>query len=173
VLVVVKILIALVLVLICVQDLKSRAVYWFLFPALAALFVALALQQLPVREVIQAVLLNLGFVAVQLLAVWGWLSFKYKRPVRLTAGWLGWGDVLFLAVLACCFSLVNFIVFYVLGLLLILLGWPGVRRLMPGRAEHIPLAGLQALLLLVVLGYCWYYNGIDLSSDHWLLKFIK
>ncbi len=158
--------------MICIQDIKSRAVYWVLFPILMVAFVLLnyfnyhslaGFWRLPVY--------NITFLFIQLLLVNIWFSIKQKRWVNITVNLLGWGDLLLLLTLTCCFSLVNFILFYIGGLVFVLLVWMTIKRWL-ANSEHIPLAGLQSLALVLVLIFSWARPGINVTSDNWLLNFM-
>ncbi|MBE9668243.1 hypothetical protein [Mucilaginibacter boryungensis] len=113
---------------------------------------------------------NIIFLIIQLLVISAWLSFRHQQWINITNGWLGLGDVLFLAALTCCFSISNYILFYVGSLITVLTIWTFGQQLRINKKRHIPLAGLQALLLIGVLIFCWFHEDIDLTSNNWLLK---
>jgi hypothetical protein len=156
-----------------VQDLKSRAVYWFWFPLLTALFITdlKMYHEQSLAEICQVAMINIGFVAVQLLLVSVYFSVKHRRWVNITNELLGWGDVLLLLSLSCYFSTLNYIFFYVFSLIIVLCIFI-TRSFIKKSYEHIPLAGLQALLVIVCIIASWCYPKIDITNDDWLQHLI-
>lgn len=86
---------------------------------------------------------------------------------------LGWGDVLFVGCLACFCSPLHFIGFYMGSLLVVLVCWGSYQLITPGKNSTIPLAGLQALLLAVVLLTSSYYPLLDLTTDEPILNLLN
>jgi len=154
----VRIAILALLALVFAQDMRSRAVYWLLFPVLTALFIVLT--GFSVVAVI-----NIVFLLVQFLLVSAYFSIKKRRWVNVMKGLLGWGDMLFLLSIAFYLSVLNFIFFYIASLLFVLL--------FAARYKHIPLAGLQALLFAVLLTTDWWIKPFNLTNDDWLLRLIN
>lgn len=153
----VKILIVGCLAMIFWEDMRSRLVHWFWFPLLVTGFIILRYsveESLP--EIAFSSAASLGFIALQLLLVSLYFSFKAKRWVDITTSLLGWGDVLLLMSIAFYFALPSFLLFYVLSLLVILIGWLIYQRFAKRPATLIPLAGLQAVILLFTLTMQWW-----------------
>lgn len=160
--------------MIFVQDILSRAVYWIFFPALAALFMILfAIQHHSLNNFWLPATINVSFLLIQLLAVSLWFSIKERHWVNITGELLGWGDVLFLICTACCFSPLNFFVFYIGSLLLVLLIWLVGKSFWFRNSPHIPLAGLQALILLLVFVVALIKPHLDLYADNWLINTLQ
>ncbi|WP_428330280.1 hypothetical protein [Mucilaginibacter sp.] len=155
-------LIVLVLLLVFVQDQRSRAVHWLLFPLLVVLFWALK----GFRWDWQPVAINLALLALQLALLSLYFSLRHGRLVNVTDGMLGWGDLLFLAATAFYFSVLNFLLFYILSLVIVLTVW----LLWKPASKEIPLAGHQALLLAVLLLTTWSIWRVNLTDDGWLLS---
>jgi len=155
----VRIAILALLALVFAQDMRSRAVYWLLFPVLTALFIVLAGFSV-------AAVINIVFLLVQFLLVSAYFSIKKRRWVNVMKGLLGWGDMLFLLSIAFYLSVLNFVFFYIASLLFVLL-------VAAKRYKHIPLAGLQALLLAALLITDWWIRPFNLTSDDWLLRLIN
>lgn len=163
---VIKIAILALLMLIFAQDMRSRSVYWFLFPVLTGLFLVLAFYPLH-GYTWQPVLLNMGFLLLQFLLLSVYFSAKNARWVNITAGLLGWGDILFLLSIAFYLSVLNFLFFYLASLVCVLLFW------LVFSAKHnkeIPLAGLQALIFSFFLITAWWIRPVNVTSDDWLLQ---
>jgi hypothetical protein len=168
------ILIMILLLVIFVQDIKSRSVYWIVFPLLVLVFIFWhSVRNYSLTAAIFNVLFNLGFLLFQLLALTAWFSVKNKRLINIIDDLLGLGDTLFLASLAFFFPFLNFLVFYIISLVLILLVWVTGRRALFKSSPYIPLAGLQALLLLTVFAFSWLIHGADPDPDNWMLHIIS
>jgi hypothetical protein len=168
-----EILILVVLILIFLQDLKNRAVYWFLFPLLAVLLIALHFKHpfyWPEWE--KSILINVGFITVQLLFLTLYFSLKNKKCVNITTTLLGLGDILFLSSIAFYLSVLNFLLFYItslIGVLVLWLIWQGISL---NKNKYIPLAGFQSLIFMLFLACDWWLWSIDLTSDTGLLNLI-
>jgi len=168
-----EILAVLVLLLIFLQDVRSRAVHWFLFPVLAGLLTIIRLYDHPWFAIWQVASINMGFLAVQLLILTVYFSLKNKKWINITRQLLGWGDVLLLICLTVYLSALNFLFFYMVsltGVLLLWLGWQGVS---PKKSKYIPLAGFQSLIFILFLASDWWYWSFDLTDDAWLLNLIS
>jgi hypothetical protein len=138
------------------EDMRSRMVHWFWFPLLAAGLVALRYrlgEGLPAIALSSAV--SFAFIVVQLLLVSLYFSLKAKRWVNITENLLGWGDVLLLVSLAFYFTLPVLTMFYISSLIIILIGWIIYQRVLPQPSKFIPLAGLQAAMLLLTVLVQW------------------
>lgn len=152
------------------QDFKYRAVYTWMFPAAVAL---VTVQSVMLHTFsFTAVGINLLIIALQ-LALLNLLMY-WRKEEWLMAGeqWMGWGDVAFFAVLAFCFSPVNFVVFYVISLLLVLIG--SLTIMVAGyKVGRIPLAGGQAALLAIVWLFDYSHWGRRLYMDIDLTRFVQ
>jgi hypothetical protein len=159
------------LMLVFIQDIKSRAVYWIVFPILAVLFYASQSLTNNLFSPLQSAAFNIGFIVLQLVLVTVWFSFKNRRLVNITNGLLGWGDVLFIVSVAFYLPLPNFIAFYLISLLASLLIWILWQTITTKKDGHIPLAGLQALLLSLLIITSWINPKFRLTNDGWLLTY--
>jgi hypothetical protein len=167
------ILIITLLLMVFVQDVKSRAVYWIVFPLLVVAFIFWqSIKQRSLTMPGYDVLFNLGFLMLQLLSLTIGFSFKQKQWVNITRGFLGWGDILLLVSLAFFFSFLNFFAFYMGSLLMVLLIWVISRQTLFRNSPHIPLAGLQALLFLMLFVISLLMPAVDLGSDRWILHIL-
>jgi hypothetical protein len=170
---VIKLLIIFTLILIFIQDLRSRSVYWFLFPVLTISFILLNLLQHRLSaENWQPVFINLGFLFLQFLLVSLYFSVKNKKWVIITTSLLGWGDILFLVSIAFYLSVLNFLFFYIVSLIAVLTIWLLWQFVSKEKNKQIPLAGLQALIFTVFLASDWWLKSFDLTNDAWLLHLI-
>jgi len=166
-----KVLSLLLLAIIFWEDMRYRAVHWSLFPLLAVMLTGTYLTS---HDGLNTLIMNAGsniaFLVLQFILITLYFSIRQKSRVNVFNNLIGWGDVLLL--LAICFycSLLNFIGFYLLSLLLILAGWITYRLIFSKGSKQIPLAGLQALLFAGTVAVSWFHSGIDLTQDDWLLN---
>ncbi|MBB3971034.1 hypothetical protein [Mucilaginibacter phyllosphaerae] len=156
------------------QDIRFRAVSWLFFPVLALLYIAHGIVSgIYLKEVLFNTALNIAFLLVVFTVVWLYISLRQRRLIYLPDKLIGWGDILFLLCICFFFTLLNFILFYITSLFIIIVLWLIWVSLRPGTAyRHVPLAGLQALILSVFLIIDWSNRSIDLTSDNWLLFLI-
>jgi len=162
------------LLMVFTQDIRFRAVSWIYFPVLASLYVIHGLVSgIYLKEILFNVVLNTAFLLLVFILVWLYISLKRRRFVHLPDKFIGWGDILFLLCICFYFTLLNFILFYIISLLIIIVFWLIWVKFRPRVANrHVPLAGLQALILSVFLIIDWFTKSIDLTSDNWLLFLI-
>ena len=160
-----------ILLLVFIQDFRSRSVYWILFPLLALLLIIIRLQrQFNFHEFGIAVAINLGFLLVQLLILTIYFSAKHRQFIHITNQLLGLGDILFLTCIAFYLSALNFLVFYTGSLSCTLLLWLPWQLISSKKNQQIPLAGLQSLFFILFLAGDWWLRLYDLTSDTWLLN---
>lgn len=106
------------------------------------------------------------FLLPQFLLLTFYFCLKQGRWVNITDGLLGWGDVLLLAGIGFYLSLPVFVLFYLSSLVLVVLAWFIWQSLVKNKDRHIPLAGMQALLLAILLVANWAIFHLDLNSDN-------
>lgn len=151
---------------------KSRSVWVWLFPALALSFLLLDYRQYGTMVAAwQNMGMNLCFLLLQLLLVTAWFSAKNRQWVWITDQLIGWGDILFLVSITAYFSLINYVLFYLLSLLIILTGYLVSELFFKKADKRIPLAGLQAAALGMVMIAHEQWNWLEPGNDNWLLKF--
>ncbi len=144
------------------QDFRYHAVYAWLSPLLAVLVVthsvvlrAFSLASLGVNLLV--IMVQLGLLNV--LVYW-----HTKRWLMHGDRWIGWSDIAFFMLSACCFSTINFVVFYVTSLVIILFGTLAAMAF--GRfVKHIPVAGGQAVLLVLLMMADYPFLGKRLYMD--------
>ena len=156
-----------------VQDLKGRAVYWIWFPLLIILFFTdQMLMRTSIAAITQNWLVNMLFLLPQLMLLTLYFSLKEKRWVNITANLLGWGDVLLLVSLGFYFSLPAFVLFYLSGLVLVMLSWAIWQYFTIHKSQFIPLAGMQAMLFAMLLLVNWTVLHLKLNNENALLPFL-
>lgn len=157
---------AALLITVWAQDMRTRSVSWPVFPLLA--LCGLGLQWgpgYPPSEVLMPVSVSLLFLVVQFALVKLYFTLKRGKKVVLADSLIGWGDIAFMACTAFMLPVLTFILFYMVSLLLILVGWLLYARIRKAGGNHIPLAGLQALLLLLLLAGDWALGCYDIYND--------
>lgn len=141
------------------QDFKSREVYLVSFVLLSLLIAIRSILVItPDAELIQTNCAILGII-VSMVALYYILRYGLKFIERLKSG-IGLGDILLIPVLLICFSSFNLILFLVLSILISLLYWI-VNQFTNSKESTIPLAGIQTLLLniIIILEQTGYFNS--------------
>lgn len=152
---------------------RTRSVYWIVFPLLIISFVFLRyLQNSNFSSIWQPTLINIGFIVVQLILVSVYFSVKNRRFTNITLQYLGLGDILFLLSISFYLSVLNFLLFYIISLAIILTGWLAWQLIFKKKDKQIPLAGLQAIIFMLFLAGDWWVKLVDLTDDTWLLNLI-
>lgn len=167
-----QILILVFLAFICYQDMLYRAVYWWCFPILAVLMVLLKYNTSGIQQTLTDAGYGLLFLMVQIFILWIYFSAKHKKIINITDNYLGWGDVLFLIAIPFYLSPVNYVLFYIVSLILVLLYALATAKLITNN-KHIPLAGLQAALLGIAMIMDYIISNLELYSDNWLYFLIN
>ena len=164
----IRMLTLMLLLVLFVQDIKDRSVSWILFPIL---FLLLALSRwlngIGYQEFFYQSFSNLAFLIFQLVAVNIYFSIKQRSRVNITNGMLGWGDILFLVTIAFYFPLYLFILFYLCSLFVVIVSWSLWKKFTESRTEQIPLAGLQAIFLTVMIIAGFFFPVFDPLSPVW------
>lgn len=154
---------------IAIQDFRHRAFVWWLLPLLLAALLMLSLQQVTFQELWPSLLINIGFIGIQLLLLFLWFSLRERKLIRLIDTHIGLGDILLLACLAAAFSPANFILFVVGGLifsLCIVLVYRSINR---KASPLIPLAALLAVPMALCIAAVPLFD-INLHNDSWMLS---
>ena len=141
---------------ITLEDLRSRAVHWYLFPLLAVSLCAIRLyNHQSLWQVLTDMGLNLLLTGLQLGLVTAYFSWKNRQLINITRSLLGWGDILLVGCLAVALPLPLFLIFYILSLVAVLVFWFIYQAARRSTSPAIPLAGLQALLFAALLVTGW------------------
>lgn len=158
---------------ISVQDFKFRAVYWWLFPLLFFALGLLTYDRTGANQVTTNLFANFGFVFLQLLLLSIYFSVKERRLVNIFAHHFGVGDLLFLLSVTVYFSLFNYILFYVTSLIMVIAFTLILNQLVKKTNPKIPLAGEQALLLVLFMAIDWFSPSINFSADLWVVNYFN
>ena len=166
-----ELFIGFLLILVSYQDYKYRAVTWLVFPLMSIVFLYYSLIKTSFELFLTSSFINFFFVGFQLLSITAYFSIKELKLVNISKGYLGLGDILFLLNLCLIFSPINFIVFYLGTLILVIILFLLCRIARLGSFEKIPLAGIQALCLLVLL-LVTKVKTVSLTDDLWIQRYL-
>jgi hypothetical protein len=160
-----------ILLLMTVQDLRSRSITLLLFFILGSLTIFSALSQQSVEKVLVTFVINSLFLLMHIMAIFIYLFVKHKRFVNPFRDHLGIGDLLFWVVISPAFSPLNFVLGFLSSLLFAIVVSLFLRN---SRTEDktVPLAGLQALFYAGFLMINFLYLKMDCYDDSGLLKLI-
>lgn len=160
-----------ILLIIIYQDLTSRMVYFFCFPLLAGLFFVMQVKVLSIEEISKNILVTSGFLSFQFLVLAGYFYIKKKDFTSIKDS-IGLGDILFLISLCFLFSPFNYILFYISSLCATLIFVLVFRLIVKSDVRTIPLAGIQAIFLTIVLCIQYFSAAFKCNSDSYLLNLI-
>jgi hypothetical protein len=161
-----------VLIFMAWQDFKFRAIYWWLFVLVFMLLGQIKLSQSNWQVLLNDWVANVAFLALQILCLSVYFSCKERRWVNIFKQHLGLGDLLFLFSITCYFSFFNYILFYVMSLLVCLLLSLLINVYSANFKAKIPLAGMQAIVLCVALVLSLLPTPLTLTSDLAMLNYL-
>jgi hypothetical protein len=143
---VIKALLILTLLIIFLQDIKFRAVHWFLFPIVLALSIWVGLNFTDIENMFLSLsffLFSMGFLTL-------YISLKHKKLTNITIGFFSWGDILLLLAIIPLFSFHLYLIFFTLGTIGTLLVH-GIVLTVSKVDKTIPFAGYMSLFLTAYL----------------------
>ena len=132
--------------MIFLQDMRGRSVYWWLFPSLGVALVLIRLHRQWFTEIWISSLINIAFLVAVLCLLTAYLSVKYKKIIDLTSHFLGLGDILFFLAISCYLSVYNFIFFFIFSLIETCLIWLLYIKISQKKGKYIPLAGFLSII---------------------------
>lgn len=165
-----KVLLFFALLAVFFQDRRYRAVYWWMYPILTILLLFLKNEHITWPLILEDGLYNLVFIGLQLFVLSLYFSFKNKKLINITQGYIGWGDILFFVALAFYLSPFNFAVFYLSSLIVIIFFLIISGKYKSDTSYQIPLAGWQSVLFLLMLLLQWQKVIPSLTDDYWLVR---
>ncbi len=168
----INIITILILCLIVYQDIKYRAIQWLLFLLLFAMFVCHGLAKLSSLLYLKGCLSNLLFLTVQMSLLVGFYILKGESLKSIFNSYIGLGDMILLSTLAFSFSKINFIVFYISGLIFSLLIWLVISNYWIKRSNKVPLAGFLSLYLIFIVLGDLITTQFETFSDNFLIHLI-
>jgi hypothetical protein len=142
-------LLLLSLALIAYQDFKHRSVPIYIFILACCFSILIQYQQCGFNEAFfLQVFLNFSFIVLNVAVVY--IYIKRIKKIAVSQA-IGLGDLVFYGVLIPVLSTPVFVYFHLLSLILILISYPFLKNILSFKTRAIPLAGLQALCLLICL----------------------
>lgn len=151
-----------ILMVMTYQDLKYRAITWWLFPIM---LLAPVLNQHDFNII--TCLTNLGIVTLQFLLTALYFRIKGITLTHLLQQYIGVGDLLFFVALITYFSPLHFIVFFNISILISLVVYQMYLYISKTKNQLIPLAGLQAAVLFITI-----FTHDQRYNDQFLLDWI-
>ena len=98
-----------------------------------------------------SICINIGFIVIQLLLLSLYFSIKNRQWVNIADTLLGWGDIILFFLICLMLPPLQFIWFYTLSLLAVLVGFLIYKGIRQPVEETIPLAGGMSLCLIIYL----------------------
>ena len=151
-LILIKLVIMVCLFTMLYQDIKERAVWWFLFPILAICAGYLHFKIRPEGMFLIESLFNI-LVLVIILSI-SFLYVRFKMKVSFFKSAFGTGDLLYFLFLTVAFPTIAFIFILVFSLIFSLV----LHLFISKKGQTVPLAGYSALFLNFV--YFSHWSGI-------------
>lgn len=153
----IKIILILSFLIILIQDIRNRAVYWFLFP-LSGLCAGILYYNDTLSELFAAsIVINLTFIGLLIAIVFIYAKLKLKTSLKHV---IGLGDVLLFVALAFSFSSVSFLILFIFSLVFALVIHKVIKP-QPKYKDLIPLAGYMSLFFAIT--YLAFWIGITPS----------
>ena len=149
--------IAIIFLLIFIQDLKYRGIHWVLFPMLLFGCIYYSFEAISITQVLQ----NLAFLFVLLLSLTIYLSIKEGKVINITEGYFSWGDILFLIVIIPLFPFHLYMLFFIAGTILTLIFHLLANII--SRQKTLPYAGYMSL---IGMGYLFFESRIQLITNY-------
>jgi len=139
-----------------VQDIKERKVYWFLFPIIALCSGVLLYKNITSDVYYITIGINYFFVLVLIAVIFLYSKFKIKSSIKDT---FGLGDGLLFFALTFTFSNISFMILFVFSLIFSLVIHVVLKK--HSKFQTVPLAGYMSLFF--ALSYIGYWSGIITS----------
>lgn len=150
------------------QDFRHRGIYWWMFPIVSILLTWNTLQLVSLETMVNAIIKSSLFLAIQLIILTAYLSIKQKQLVNILTGSFGLGDLLFLVALTMGLSFLNYVAFYIISLLLVIIFSLFTIKRSNMEGYKIPLAGYQAIFFAILLMMEWLVPTRLLYADDFL-----
>lgn len=155
-------------VIIIYQDFKERAIDCWTIPWIASCGLFTAVTNFYWEP--WFLVFNNLFIAIQLIGVSLYFSIKHQKWINITRDYLGIGDVLIFIAISPLFSPVQFCMFFIGSLIVILFG-AGLYHASIQSLKTIPLAGGLGICWMIY-ALCSAYFKFSMYNDLFLLQFI-
>lgn len=147
------------LIMVFIQDIKDRYVYWFCFPIIAICSGVLLYNKMMPEVFFVTIVMNLMFVTFLILIVFVYSKFKLKVKFFDT---FGLGDILLFLAITFSFSSLSFYIIFIFSLIFSLL----LHLLLKQKSvlKTVPLAGYMSLFFGIIFISHWmgFINSINI-----------
>jgi len=154
------------------QDFSSREISWYLLPLMAFGMVLLNMPNIGLAEYMLLIISNVIILVIILGVVGIYYCVKAKALYNFIDKKIGLGDLLFFMILCLGFSPINFVVFFLIGLLLTLIFHLINTAIRPQANVQIPLAGCLSILLIIISWMQYPFMILNMLDDKYLIKII-
>lgn len=158
----------LLLLILLYQDFKFREISAGLLVLFALVVVLLGTLEHGIQVFLSNAFINTIIISIQLLLLKFVFSLKAGKSVVLADYLIGWGDILFIYVCGWLLSPLNFMLYFV-GTLAIILLFFGLYSLIKPQKTTVPLVGAMAGTLVVILLPAAFGISFNRLSDDYLL----
>ncbi len=134
---------------IAIEDFKFRMINWISIPLICLLLLIKSVSVIGFNESLKIILSNSLFVIIQLALLTLYFFIRNKKLEWIVDRYIGLGDVLFLLAITPAFSLLNYLLFVVVSIFLIIILYTSFYLLKRAVDPQIPLAGLLAVFFSV------------------------
>jgi len=160
-----------VLLVMALQDFKHRAIYAWLFLVLFGVLGTMKAMEESWIAMVNDLGYNAAFLGLQILLLSIYFSLKERKWVNIFSTYFGLGDLLFLFSLTAYLSFLHYVFFYVISLICCILASLLISIFSKDFKHMIPLAGMQAIVFTLGIGFSLLDPKIILTSDLGLINF--
>ena len=161
------ILLLAILAILAFQDFKEREISLFLLLLLAVLLMVRGIISVGLPELKREILLNWSFLFIQLFLLTTVYTIKNRGFKDFTKNYIGWGDIVFYAIIALLLPLANYVLFFIVGLITTLIAAFAIKHILKTKFTTIPLAGSLALQTGLLICFDS-FQIINLANYNWL-----
>lgn len=161
-----------VLLILGFQDFSKRRISAILVLSVFLLLFLISEKTVNVADTLKFTFYNAIFFAVQLVLIFLFYLVKRRQFVNVINTYLGFGDILLILAICPAFSPVNFILFYLLGLILTLIVYFGLSLLINHQGREIPLAGVLSIALVIVIFLKYLKHDFNPFNDNYFLTIL-
>ncbi len=158
-----------ILMILVIQDFKSREISWFIIPLLFVVFTVKAILKIDVDELLIYFGINSLIVCTNLLGVCIMVSLKEKKITNILNTYLGLGDVLFFLLITIVFSPLNFFIFFMGSVLVCSIVYGLMLLINKKKQLPFPLAGAMSLMLIAASIIEYLNSSIHFYQDYLFL----
>lgn len=162
---VIFILVTIGLIGIAWQDFKDRSINIYWLASTGLLVIAQSLIFCQFQTLATYFVINSLVLLIEIATVWLYFSIKHKHIVNLSGDFLGWGDIIFMFIMATSFHPLFFVIFILLCCLIALISY-GVFAIIQKETVTVPLAAILAIgyLLVTTSWLAGYFNPFAIND---------